>query len=118
MQQEWWTESSGRIELQIALNDAESASHPGQCDDDVAALRKKPYIQEQLDRLAPSVVAACLREYGAWDDGELSDHEANLDRLIWIACNDVSEEVFMRNIDIGIDYAHPGTDRSVKTPGF
>ena len=47
---EWWSESLGRIELQIAREDAE----------------------------------------------ELADHESNLDRLLWIACGDISEEVFMR----------------------
>lgn len=93
---EWWSESLGRIELQIAREDAESASHPGPCDADVARLRDVPYIREQLDRLPPALVAECLREYGAWDAEELADHDANLDRLLWIACGDISEEVFMR----------------------
>ena len=93
---EWWSESFGRIELQIAREDAESASHPGPCDADVARLRDVPYIREQLDRLPPALVAECLREYGAWDAEELADHDANLDRLLWCACCDISEEVFMR----------------------
>ena len=93
---EWWSESLGRIELQIAREDAESASHPGPCDADVARLRDVPYIREQLDRLPPALVTECLREYGAWDAEELADHDANLDRLLWIACGDISEEVFMR----------------------
>lgn len=93
---EWWSESLGRIELQIAREDAESASHPGPCDADIARLRDVPYIREQLDRLPPALVAECLREYGAWDAEELADHDANLDRLLWIACGDISEEVFMR----------------------
>ena len=93
---EWWSESLGRIELQIAREDAESASHPGPCDADVARLRDVPYIREQLDRLPPALVVECLREYGAWDAEELADHDANLDRLLWIACGDISEEVFMR----------------------
>ena len=93
---EWWSESLGRIELQIAREDAESASHPGPCDADVARLRDVPYIREQLDRLPPALVAECLREYGAWDAEELADHDANLDRLLWIACGDILEEVFMR----------------------
>jgi hypothetical protein len=94
---EWWTESLGRIELQMDRDDAESVSHPGQCDDDVTRLRDVPYIKEQLDNLSPALVAECLREYGAWDDGELSDHESNLDRLLWIACCDISEECFIRD---------------------
>lgn len=93
---EFWSESLGRIELQITREDAESASHQGQCDADVARLRDVPYIREQLDRLPPALVAECLREYGAWDADELADHDANLDRLLWCACCDISEECFMR----------------------
>lgn len=93
---EWWSAGSGRIELQIAREDAESASHPGPCDADVAALRDVPYIREQLAKLDPALVASELSEYGAWDADELADHESNLDRLLWIACGDISEEVFMR----------------------
>jgi len=93
---EWWSESLGRIELQIKPEDAEACSHSGQCDDDVDALRKEPYIREQLDRLSPALVAECLREYGAWDAEELADHESNLDRLLWCACCDISEEIFDR----------------------
>lgn len=93
---EWWNESMGRIELQISREDAESASHPGPCDADVARLRNVPYIRKQLDRLPSAVVVECLREYGAWDADELADNDANLDRLLWIACCDISEDVFMR----------------------
>ncbi len=93
---EWWSESLGRIELQIAREDAESASHPGPCDADVSRLRDVPYIREQLDKLSPALVVECLREYGAWDAEELADHENNLDRLLWCACCDISEECFMR----------------------
>jgi len=99
MSTEYWTESMGRIELEIELCDAKRGSHSGQCDDDIAALRQKPYIREQIEKVAPIVIAQCLRQYGAWDDVELSDHEANLDRLLWIACNDVSENAFMRDTD-------------------
>ena len=28
--------------------------------------------------------AAMLRGYGAWDETELADHDANLDRLVWL----------------------------------
>ena len=87
----YWTESLGRIELQITKAQAQSCAHPGQCDADVAALRKNKTIAKQLDALPPDLVRDSLREYGAWDDEELSDHDANLDRLLWIACCDVAE---------------------------
>lgn len=87
----WWSSGCGRIELLIGLDDALACSHAGQCDSDVEWLRKQTYIIEQLDAIKPKLVADILREYGAWDDGDLADHEANLDRLLWIACCDTKE---------------------------
>jgi hypothetical protein len=87
----YWSESSGRIELQITKSQADSCSHPGQCDQDVADLRLNPAIRRQLQKLSPALVAECLKEYGAWDAVELSDHDQNLDRLLWIACCDIAE---------------------------
>jgi len=89
----YWSESLGRIELQITKNQALSCSHSGRCDDDVAALRLIPSIKRQLDKLKPELVAECLKEYGAWDAEELANHDANLDRLLWVACCDIAEEL-------------------------
>ena len=88
----WWTESLGRIELQITLKQAQACAHPGDCEADVRALRQVPAIRRQLDKLEPKTVADSLREYGAWDDQELADHDWNLTRLLWVACNDIAEE--------------------------
>jgi len=81
--------SDGRICLTLELEDARAGSHSGRCDDDIAALRKSPYIAEQLDKLSPALVSAELKEYGAWDEIERADHDANLSRLLWLACGDV-----------------------------
>jgi hypothetical protein len=70
---------------------AHSASHQGRCDDDVAELRKVPAIRRQLDRLDQETLKSELREFGAWSDDELSDHDANLDRNLWIAAGDIVE---------------------------
>lgn len=93
----WWSSSSGRIELQMTLAQAQSCSHPGHCDADVALLRQQPKIKRQLDKLDLKLVAAELDEYGAWDDEELADHNANLDRLLWIAACDIAEENFSKS---------------------
>jgi hypothetical protein len=87
----YWTESLGRIELQITKDQAQSCSHPGQCVQDVEALMKAPSIARQLKKLDPALVAVCLKEYGAWDEIELSNHNDNLTRLLWCACCDISE---------------------------
>jgi hypothetical protein len=86
---QWFSSSSGRIELELDLDDAGSGYHQGRCDDDVAALRAVPYIKAQLDAIAPDVVRDELRGYGAWDDNDLADHDANLSRLLWLACGDI-----------------------------
>jgi len=87
----YWTESLGRIELQITKKQAVSCSHAGQCDNDVEALKLNPSIARQLKKLDPVIVSAALKEYGAWNDLELSDHNENLTRLLWVACCDISE---------------------------
>lgn len=87
----YWTESLGRIELQITKKQADSCSHAGQCDVDVEALKLNPSIARQLKKLDPVIVSAALKEYGAWNDLELSDHNENLTRLLWVACCDISE---------------------------
>lgn len=44
-------------------------------------------------RLTAKPTASELAEYGAWDQDELSDHDANLARLVWSAANDLSETI-------------------------
>ena len=88
----WWSESLGRIELQMTLAQAQTCFHPGQCDADVLALSREPKIARQLQKLDPKLVAECLKEYGAWDEEELADHQQNLQRLLWVAACDIAEE--------------------------
>ena len=80
-----------RFELKLTKDQARSGSHQGQCDEDIEWLRREPAIARQLDKLSPAIVVDELREYGAWDDKELSDHDENLSRLLWIACGDIVE---------------------------
>lgn len=39
-----------------------------------------------------------LGEYGAWDNRQLSDHKENLERLFWIWCENIAEEVGRGNL--------------------
>jgi len=80
-----------RFELQMTMAQAESASHQGRCDDDVAALVRVPAIRRQLDNIGPEKIAAELKEYGAWDSDELADDAANRERIVWIAAGDIAE---------------------------
>jgi hypothetical protein len=90
-----WQASSGRpLYLRLSRADADSGHHQGPCDDDVAALARRPNVRRQLAAMDPATLAAELREYGAWDDDELSEHDANLERILWLACGDISEGNF------------------------
>jgi len=89
----FWASSSGRIELVINPDDALACAHPGPCDDDVYQLSQTAHMVEQLQKLDRALVASELREWGAWDSDELADHEQNLQRLLWVACCEIVEEL-------------------------
>ena len=80
----------------MTLAQAQSASHSGQCDDDVAALLALPSIARQVDAWGPALIAAELSEYGAWDEKELADVAQNRARIVWILANDITEEAFSK----------------------
>jgi len=92
----WFSTSSGRIELQLTLRQAQSCAHPGDNEAAVKLLRQDPKVRRQLNKLDPKLVASELREYGAWDDNDLADHDQNLTRLLWIAAHDITEENFLK----------------------
>lgn len=87
----WWSTGSGKIELRIAFEDAGPIHQPGPADDAVRALSREPYIAKQLAKLDPKLLAAELKEWGAWDETELADHDQNLQRILWLAACDVAE---------------------------
>lgn len=85
----WWSSSSGRIELKLTLEEAHTGYHPGRCDSDIDYLMGTDSLESQLKALDPAIVAGELQGYGAWDEEELRDHQANLERLLWIASGDL-----------------------------
>ncbi len=86
----WFTSSSGTVEIKMTYEQAKSVSRPGQsADGAVAALRAVPEIATQLADLDADELRDELREYGAWDDTELADHDANLNRILWQAGCDI-----------------------------
>jgi hypothetical protein len=85
----------------IDLPDAAVADchHQGACDSDVAhwagaewqGATRIPRIARP-DTLTPEILAAELKEYGAWDAEELADDDANWQRIIWLAAGNIQEE--------------------------
>ena len=77
------------VELDLTQEQAQSGSHQGRCDDDIDALVLD--LRDQLDKIDPDAIRKELKNYGAWDEKELSDNEQNLARIVWIACGDVCD---------------------------
>ena len=84
-----WSSSSGRIELSIPYGMESIGYHSGACDSDIAELLELQQIKAQLSGIAPQVLREELKEFGAWDDLELSNRGDNLARILWIACGDL-----------------------------
>ena len=84
-----WNHSNYGNDLRLTKTEARMGSHQGACDHDIAALRLVPHIREQLEKLDPERLRRELKEYGLWDDADLSDHDANLSRWLWISCGDI-----------------------------
>jgi len=82
----------------IDLTRAEVRSIPrsGAADDAVAELVGKLHVSLQLDRIGAALVRDELREYGAWDEKELSDDQQNRHRIGWLATGNIREEVLDR----------------------
>ena len=82
-----------RFTLNISLADAGDMSHCGACDSDIENyLSTNKSIQRQLSAIGPEPIAQELKEYGAWDETELADDEANKARILWIAAGNIKEE--------------------------
>ena len=88
-----WFSSSGRINLTFpTLEDAQYCAHQGECLPEVQETVGLDWMASQLAEINPDDLRRHLSEYGAWDDAELASHEANLERLVWLAANDVAED--------------------------
>lgn len=76
-----------RFELQLPGQCVLDCSAQGSVDDVVA------YWAERVTKTPdPNSIRFELAEYGAWDDNELADDDANWRRLIWIAAGNVAED--------------------------
>jgi len=79
------------FELELPEDVIKGCNHSGPCDYDIENCRLLPEVQTALNALDPEKVKNELWEYGAWDDIELSNHDENLNRILWIAAGDIQE---------------------------
>lgn len=82
-----------RFAIEMTKAQAESASHPGPCDDGVQYLLTLPKIRRQLKRITDDELRAELREYGAWIEGDLDQRENNEARIIWLAAGHIADKL-------------------------
>ncbi len=78
-----------RFALELPDEAVSACSHQGDCSADVEAWASE--IARPPECTAERL-AAELREYGAWNDEQLADDEANWERIVWIAAGDIQEE--------------------------
>ena len=83
------------FDLYFTRKDVDSMPLSGACDNTVNVIANKPYIVRQFVAIDNSVLIKELTEYGAWDEIELQDKRANIERIIWIACSDIKEREFL-----------------------
>ena len=81
-----------RFTLTMTKQDAAYASHAGNCDQEVADLVNSRKVTRQLDKIGPDAIRDELKEYGAWNDLQLSDDEENRQRIVWIAAGNINQE--------------------------
>lgn len=77
--------------LNIKKKVASTGYHSGDCTNDIIEISRLPEIKQQLSRINPEDLKKELKEYGAWEDDELDDHNLNLQRILWIACANILE---------------------------
>jgi len=77
------------IVLSMTLKQAKTASHPGQCDEDVAFVAAQ--LDDQLDQIGPALLRDVLKEWG-YEKEVLVDHEDNLLTLVWLAAGQIVDE--------------------------
>ena len=88
--------SFNNLEIEMTLNQAESCSHPGDCEPDVRMLMEHPHIKRQRKRIDPELIRQELKEYGAYSEEDLQDDDMNWVRILWIGANDITEEAVMK----------------------
>lgn len=70
----------------------DSCPQSGSCDNAIAEFREDDEVAEELSKIDAEKLKTELKEYGAWTDEELEDHNENLDRILWIAIFNIIDE--------------------------
>lgn len=85
-----WYSNLYMIPIELTPDQIATCTHQGDCTENVQATVAE--IADQLSMVNPEDIADELQEFGAWSEDELSNHQDNLERLVWTAACDLSEE--------------------------
>jgi hypothetical protein len=80
--------------ITLPLDVVRNCSHSGPCDEDVKRAMVLPEVKAELADIDPEQLRKELCEYGAWDDQQLAIHSDNLERILWIAAGNISDEMY------------------------
>lgn len=80
-----------RFSITMTKAEALSMFHHGRCDDDVEHYVTKPKFEKQFAKIGKDPMAKELKDIGGWSEEELSDHEQNKRRILWLAAGSVVE---------------------------
>lgn len=78
----------GTFSLTMTLEQAKCASHPGNCDDDVAHIASLPKLLRQRRAIGDDNIRAVVSDASDWDT---TDADENWQRLVWMAAGDIVE---------------------------
>lgn len=85
--------NTNRFSFDIPENIALMVPNHGPADSAILATSNMPVIAKQLATINQDDLKAELKEYGAWDNDELSNHAENIQRILWIACCEIKEQI-------------------------
>ncbi len=78
--------------IEIPDSFAAWTAHPGDCYNGLVKLMQVDEIKAELDKIDMDNLRLELKEYGAWTDEELNNHNDNLIRILWITCCNINEK--------------------------
>lgn len=76
--------------IELTANVIRNCAHSGDNEPAVIEAMQLPDVQRELN-IDPEALRKELREYGAWDDQQLADHDENLKRILWIAIWNIAD---------------------------
>ena len=86
-----FTAHFNRFSIILPISAVNDCSHSGDCDNDCKFWQKK--LHKEIKEISDADLKAELKETGAWGAGELMDRKKNEEKIIWIAANNIKEEL-------------------------